>query len=144
MIEQPYPYFEIRAPTHYFFESIGEKGSVYKIVEFTLQHNGNWNLGFGDLLEGQISDTVVTNNQDVRKVIGTVARIAIEFLLQFPDRIIEIEPVDEKRRKLYNRVFQRYFDEINPLFKVWGTLQAKEEPYVPTKNYDKFRIKIKY
>jgi hypothetical protein len=144
MIEQPYPYFEIQAPTHYSFESIGDKGHVTKIVTLTLMTNGNWNLGFGDLIKGKISDSVITNNNDVRKVIGTVAKIAIEFLMQFPHCTIEVRPVDERRSKLYNLVFQRYFDEITTYFNVWGITEQEKESYQPTKTYHKFTIKLKF
>ena len=79
MITQAYPYHVLIPKTHYFFESIGEK-TVYKIVQFALIKDNIWNLGFGDLSEsGSIDDTVVTNNQDIHKVIRTVAKIAIDF-----------------------------------------------------------------
>ena len=145
MIEQPYPYYELGRPMHYFFESIGEEKSVYKIVAFTLLVNGNWNLGFGDLAEnGSIDDSVVTNNHDVRNVIGTVAKIAIDFLRKYPERTIEIKPVDDKRKTLYNLVFQRYFEEINMFIEVSGVIGNAKEPYVSTKTYDKFTIKLKF
>ena len=144
MIEQPYPYYELGRPMHYFFESIGEEKSVYKIVAFTLLVNGNWNLGFGDLAEnGSIDDSVVTNNHDVRNVIGTVAKIAIDFLRKYPERTIEIKPVDDKRKTLYNLVFQRYFEEINTFIEVCGII-AEEEPYIPTQTYNRFTIKLKF
>jgi hypothetical protein len=144
MIEQPYPYYELGRPMHYFFESIGEERSVYKIVALTLMKNGNWNLGFGDLNKnGLIDDSVVTNNHDVRKVIGTVAKIAIDFLKKYPDRTIEIEPVDDKRKTLYNLVFHRYFEDIDSLFTITGTIEGKKEPYLPSKTYNKFTIKLK-
>jgi hypothetical protein len=143
MIEQPYPYYALPLDKHYVFESVGEKGSVYKIVALTLNNNGNWNLGFGDLIEGEINGTIVSNNQDVRKVIGTVAKVAIDFLRRNPDKTIEIEPVDGKRKTLYNTVFQRNFDEINASFVIMGIIGDKEELYVPTKIYDIFTVKLK-
>jgi hypothetical protein len=143
MIQDPYPFFEFKPSTHYFFESTGEKGSVYKIVTLSLMSNGNWNLGFGDLVKGEISDSVITNNNDVRKVIGTVAKIAINFLIQFPHCTIEIKPVDDKRKALYNTVFQRYFDDIDMLCKITGLIRGKKEPYLRTKTYDTFTIKLK-
>lgn len=82
MIEHPYPYYVLKAKTHYAFESVGAKGSVYKIVQFTLRNNGHWNLGFGDWKDRQVDGSVITNNQDVYKVIGTVAKIAIDFLVK--------------------------------------------------------------
>ena len=143
MIEQPYPYYDLGLDKHYFFLSVGEKGSVYKIVALTLKDNGNWNLGFGDLIDNKINDSIMTNNQDVRKVIGTVAKVAIDFLKQNPDKIVEIEPVGEKRNTLYNTVFRRYFTEIDTLYVIMGLINDKKEPYLPTKIYDKFTIKLK-
>jgi hypothetical protein len=144
MIEQPYLYYELGTETKYFFESIGENISVYKIVGFTLLPNGNWNLGFGDLQkDGSVDDSVVTNNHDVRKVIGTVAKIAMDFLRKYPERIIEIKPVDRKRKTLYNLVFNRYFEEINAFLDIWGFIEQEKEPYIPTKTYNKFTIKLK-
>lgn len=143
MIEQPYPYYALDLDKHYYFKSIGEKGSVYKIVALTLKVNGNWNLGFGDLIDNKINDSIVTNNQDIRKVIGTVAKVAIDFLRLNPDKTIEIEPVDDKRKILYNAVFKRYFTEIDALYVIKGIVRQEEELYVPTKIYDIFTVKLK-
>ena len=111
MIEQPYPYNVLIPKTHYFFESIGEK-SVFKIVQFDLIDGNLWNLGFGDLNNGLVDDSIITNNQDAHKVIRTVAKIAIDFLAEYPNYTLEITPVDEKRKRLYNGVFQKYFKDI--------------------------------
>jgi hypothetical protein len=144
MIENPYPYFALPLDKHYFFESVGEKGSVYKIVALTLKKNGHWNLGFGDLTEDEIDGRVVTNNHDVRKVIGTVAKVALDFSRQNPEKTLEIEPIDTKRKTLYNSVFRRYFAEIDALFVIKGVIgQQEEELYTPTKTYDIFTIKLK-
>lgn len=143
MIEQPYPYYALDLDKHYYFKSVGEKGSVYKIVALTLKVNGNWNLGFGDLIDNKINDSIVTNNQDIRKVIGTVAKVAIDFLRLNPDKTIEIEPVDDKRKILYNTVFRRYFTEIDALYVIKGIVRQEEELYDPTKIYDIFTVKLK-
>jgi hypothetical protein len=143
MIEQPYPYHVLKEKTHYFFESIGEK-SVFKIIQFELIKEDKWNLGFGDLNEaGLIDDTVVTNNHDVHKVIRTVAKIAIDFLAKYPNSSLEINPVDYKRKRLYNSIFQKYFEEITPIFKIVGTFEGVEENYSPSKQYDLFTIALK-
>lgn len=145
MIEQPYPYFVLKEKTHFFFESVGEK-SVYKVVQFSpLEEEENiWNLGFGDLTDGGfIDDTVITNNQDAHKVLRTVAKIAIDFLAQYPDSTLEIKPVDRKRQRLYNGIFQRFVKDIDPLFKILGIFGTEEEIYSPLKIYDKFRITSK-
>ena len=62
---------------------------------------------------------------------------------KYPDRTVYIEPVDEKRKKLYNLVFQRHFVEIEPLFDVIGYISEDPEAYSLEKNYDSFDIKLK-
>lgn len=70
----------------YEFESIGPKGKVKKIVRFTEIQKAVYNLAFGDLdeLSGEISDTAVTNNNDSKKVLSTVAAIVNHFTNQYP------------------------------------------------------------
>ena len=141
---QPYTYKELTPDTQYYFASIGEKGKIIKVVVFFPIAENVWNLGFGDLQnDGLIDDLVVTNNQDARKVLQTVAKIAIDYLARFPNRILELKPSDEKRKKLYNSIFQRYFSDIELIFTVTGFLGTGEEQYIPSIFYDKFRITIK-
>ncbi len=144
MITQPYPYEELIPKTYYYFKSIGEKGKIVKVVAFSRNEDNTCNLGFGDLgNDGFIDDLVVTNNQDARKVLKTVAKIAIDFLVQNPTEVLKIEPVDYQRKQLYNNIFQRYFQDINTLFNIWGILNGEEEVYTPFKSYDIFKISLK-
>lgn len=143
MIEQPYPYYVLEEKTHYIFMSVGKK-NIMKIVFITPMRGNIWNLGFGDLgQDGFVDDTIKTNNQDALKVLRTVAKIAIDFLSVYPNYTLEINPVDEKRKRLYNGIFQRYFKEISVLFKIIGIFEGKKQKYTPLKNYDKFRITCK-
>ena len=144
MINQAYAYRELIPQTHYYFESVGEKGKIVKIVAFFPLEDNVWNLGFGDLQDdGSVDDLVTTNNEDARKVLQTVAKIAIDYLVQFPNRTLEIKPSDEKRKRLYNGVFQRYFSDIELIFNITGFLVTNKERYAPSIFYDKFRITIK-
>ena len=144
MITQPYPYTELIPQTHYYFESIGEKGKTVKIVAFFPLEDKVWNLGFGDLQDdGSVNDLVTTNNQDARKVLQTVAKIAIDFLAQNPTEVLQIEPIDNKRKQLYNNIFQRYFQDITIIFNVLGILNGEEEVYTPLKSYSIFKISLK-
>ena len=60
--------------------------------------------------KGKIDDIVVTNNYDVAKVMRTIAKIVYVFFEHYPERTVYIEPVDEKRKRLYNLIFQRHFE----------------------------------
>ena len=143
MIDKHYRFLGSKNYTRYFFESEGKQGKIVKIVQFTFYKDNRWNLGFGDWKRGNIDDTIVSNNHDAIMVIRTVAKITLDFIEKYPDRIVYIEPVDEKRKKLYNLVFQRHFVEIEPLFDVIGYISEDSEAYSLEKNYDSFDIKLK-
>jgi hypothetical protein len=144
MINEYYPYIATQHNTIFFFESIGNQGQIVKAVAFQMNKKGIWNLGFGDLGDDDsVDDKIISNNQDVFKVLGTIAKIVFTFIEAYPDRIISIVPVDEKRKILYNRVFQRHFEEIDKRFEVIGTINACDELYSRGKIYDEFTLKFK-
>lgn len=146
MITESYPFIASSNQTQYFFQSEGKQGTILKIVIFTHIIDDLWNLGFGDvdMDKGTIDGLVVTNNQDVAKVIGTVAKITYAFFADFPERSIEIKPVDERRKTLYNYVFKKHFKDIHLAFHVIGSINMVEELYNPNNLYDSFKLKLKF
>lgn len=143
MIKDVYDYYPSQDMMSFLFLSEGPQGTIPKIIIFTRQEKNKWNLAFGDLKEDDFDDLVISNNQDAMKIIRTVASTAIEFLKTYPKRSIFIRPVDQKRKTLYNYVFQKYFKEINTIFDVIGTIQNTEESYLPVNFYDSFTITLK-
>ena len=144
MISETYDYLPSESKNIYIFESKGEQRSILKGIVFS-QFEGNlWNLAFGDIQNGDINDSVVSNNQDIVKIIGTIAKIVYEFSNQYPNRDILINPVDDKRKKLYNHVFRRHFDTIKLDFHVTGISDGVDEDYSPEKVYDIFKLKRKF
>jgi hypothetical protein len=143
MIKDIYPYFHIKDNRIYTFFSEGVKGKIQKVIIFTLEKDGKWNLAFGDWENNDVDDKVMTNNQDVVKVIGTVAKVTYEFFDNYPDAIIVIKPVDEKRKKLYNIVFQRHYNALKEEFHILGINNDVEEVYSPEKMYDSFELFLK-
>lgn len=144
MITESYDYIALGDKPYYYFQSEGEQGKIIKIVTFSRLNNKYWNLGFGDLQGNKINGTVVSNNHDIVKLIGTVAKIAYEFSDKFPKRGLEVNPIDEKRRRLYNHVFRRNYAVISADFHIIGVNKVgDEETYSPTKNYHLFRLKRK-
>jgi hypothetical protein len=144
MITESYEYTDFEDSTHYLFASEGQKGTIIKVVIFTFVEDNFWNLGFGDLNKGQIDGSVVSNNYDIVKLIGTIAKIAYEFSDKFPSRGIRIQPVDEKRKNLYNHVFRRHYTIINTTFYVSGYVNGQKEVYSPEKTYDIFELKRRF
>src|SRR5258708_13508307 len=105
----------------YEFSSIGPKGHIKKIVRFTQISINVFNLAFGDLDEetGEISDIIVTNNNDSRKVLATVAATVHDFTLQYPDAWIIAKGSSHARTRLYSMGTSNYWTEISKQFKVF-------------------------
>lgn len=143
MVNEHYSFSNEANKTLFTFESEGTQGKILKVVLFTLDDDNRWNLGFGDWHNGYVNDTIISNNHDVAKVIGTIARIVYTFFEEYPDRVVFIQPVDERRKRLYNIVFQRHILEIETDFKIIGFIGEETEMYSIKKNYDAFEIKLK-
>ena len=143
MIKDAYEYFSLKDDILYGFMSEGTKGTIIKIIIFTPTEDGKWNLAFGDWQNKDVDDKVMSNNQDVVRVIGTVAKVTYKFFENYPDAVLIIDPVDEKRKKLYNIVFQRHFETIKKDFKIVGILGEKSSNYSPKKRYDSFELSLK-
>jgi hypothetical protein len=90
MIEETYPYFPIKDKLFYGFFSEGVKGVFLKVIIFSLEKDGKWNLAFGDWENNDIDDKVMTNNQDVVRVIGTVAKVTYDFLLIIQTQLLSL------------------------------------------------------
>ena len=85
----------------------------------------------------------MTNNHDVVKVIGTVAKVTYDFFKKYPDAVVVIDPIDEKRERLYNIVFQRHYAFISNDFHIIGEKNKVPEVYSPVKMYDLFELFLK-
>lgn len=146
MITEFYDYLDSEDKTQFFFVSEGKQGKIIKMVLFTHLRDDLWNLGFGDLNKGQIDDSIVSNNHDIVKLIGTIAKIVYDFSDVFPLRRIEINPIDEKRKRLYHHIFRRNYDTINADFQVRGVYKGRddEEDYSREKIYDFIRLTRKF
>jgi hypothetical protein len=141
---QSYPLEISKDKLWYRFISIGEAGSIIKLVNYEYVRSSLWNLAFGDANSDQtdFDDTTITDNGDMRKVMQTVFQTSLIFTDEYPDRKIFIEPVDRKRRLLYNRIFQDKKEEIEKFFTIEGEIlgQIDNEPYSAQKMYDAFTV----
>lgn len=129
------------------FTSVGDKGSIEKIIEFYCFDNNLWNLGFGDVKGDDWEDNVISDNNDFRKVLQTVANSIHQFCDMYPYQDIQIVPLDYQRKLLYNRIFQQKWREIEPAFIVKGRLLSEKNPifkdYEPSELVDEFLISRK-
>ncbi len=142
MVENTYPYLISGKKTQATFQSLGPKGIVVKVIRFEYIKDNRWNLGFGDFKRGKIETSILTNNGDVVKVLATVAAATLAFLEEYPDRIVEIKPVDEKRKKLFNLVFSRRWEQILEKVTVIGLKGNERAIYSSHEFYDSFEITL--
>ena len=144
MIKDTYPYFFSEDKLQYSFVSLGEQGEIQKFVLISYNEENEWNLGFGDLNNGQIDDSVITKNHDAMKTMRTVARIVLEFFEEYPRSVLVIQPIDEKRKRFYNLIFQKFFMEIDDYFQIVGIIDDNETVYSPKNLCDSFKISYKF
>lgn len=140
MIGETYQFDKTNDGMQYAFVSKGPKGVVVKFVMYTWIHDNVYNLGFGDFEEGQVDDAVVSNNEDLVKIMNTIASTLYAFTEQYPGSRVYIEPVDSKRSNLYHHIFRRRFEEIQPLFMVKGLTTNGWKDYLPGNRYLAFEL----
>ncbi len=110
----------------YEFISEGPKGSIKKIIRFTQISTSVFNIGFGDLDEetGEISDIAITNNNDSRKVLATVAATINDFTIQYSDVWIIAKGSTLSRTRLYRIGITNHWKEISVDFEVFGLTEG--------------------
>jgi hypothetical protein len=126
------------------FTSISDEKSIEKIIVFKRTAQNLWNLGFGDVQGDDWADDIITNNNDLRTVLQTVANAVYDFCDTHPNSIILIMPLEHQRKLLYNRIFKLKWHEIEPFFIVKGVMTNSEssqlETFNPRKMFDYFVI----
>ncbi len=138
MIEKTYDLRSNGEKTLFAFKSIGPRGEIQKIIQLVPLAEPIWNLGFGDIKNGKVSDSAISNNEDLVRVIATVAQAAMEFSATWPGRKIQIEPIDEKRKQLYAAVFKRHFSTISGRFLIESQIQQNfPEEWAPDLPFDR-------
>ena len=131
------------------FISDGTQGNIQKIVIYTKipdQILPMYNLGFGDknLVTGDISDTIASNNGDRNKVLATVASTVYIFTEKYPNAWIAMKGSTPTRTRLYQMGINLYYNEIIADFVVLGQVGTDWFPFEKNKNYEAFIITKKY
>ena len=129
----------------YEFESIDPKGKIKKVVRFTEIKTGVYNLTFGDLdiSNGEISDTVVTNNSDSKKVLSTVAAIVFDFTEKYTESWVVAKGSTHSRTRLYRMGISNHYEEISELFEVFGLEDISWVKFERRKDYTPFLVRRK-
>jgi hypothetical protein len=136
----PYPFKTNSSFLDYEFNSIGPKGYIKKVIRFTQVTSNVFNIGFGDLDNetGEISDIIVSNNNDSRKVLITVAAAIVYFSDHYPDCWIFAKGSTLSRTRLYRMGISNYLEQIKPAFDVFGLQKGKWRPFETGQDFDAF------
>lgn len=111
------------------FDSIGPKGTVQKVVRYTeINLKGFYNLGFGDKdpFTGFVSDLSVTNNNDSKKVLATVAATLYAFTDFYQGATVIAAGSTQVRTRLYQMGISNNLAEIERDFTVLGLTEKQE------------------
>ena len=126
------------------FISDGPKGTIKKQVIFRQTENAAvYNLGFGDLDEkkGEISDTAISNNNDSRKVLATVALTLYKFFEKYPDKFVVATGSTKSRTRLYRIGISNNLEEIRADFEVFGFDGQEWEIFSKGREYEAFLVR---
>ena len=99
------------------FFSVGPNGR-FELRTFVTRVNDPsqnfFNIGFGVWDENlqTINDKIQTRNDDFRRILGTIAVIALDFLRKYPFAYLYAEGSTFARTRLYQREISKVLDEL--------------------------------
>ena len=133
--------------SEYKFISTGPSGDVVKVIAFQkLPVENLYNLSLLDIMnDGRLSDTNLSNNSDLRKILATTIKTLIDYTEIFPERIIFFQGSDDGRRiTLYQKAIAKYYYVLERTFAITGITDAGiEEEFNLQKQYIAFLVKRK-
>jgi hypothetical protein len=138
-----YPVIRIDNKLIFYFESRNPFGEnpVLKVVRYSMFHTHGatyYNLGFADYdpENNEISDTAVSDNGDMRKILATVVSTLKIFFQEKPYEIVHINGSDQVRRAYYHKLIVDYSKLIEELYIVKGRSLERIEPFQKGKSYE--------
>ena len=149
--EIAYPYRKNADRTVFEFVSVGPKGRVVKLIEFTALVAGAdptedvYNLALGDRgADGLLDDQPVTNNGDTQPVLLTVAAAVVEFTQRHPQARLLATGGTPARTRLYQMGIARNLPEIQADFVIEGLTAAGWEDFQVGIPYHAFLIRRRF
>lgn len=128
------------------FDSIGPQGTIKKVVRYSEINIRNfYNLGFGDkdVTTGFISDLTVTNNNDSKKVLATVAATLYAFMDSHLGATVIATGSTEARTRLYRIGISNNLKNIEQDFILLGLTDNDWEPFRKNVTYVVFLVRRK-
>jgi hypothetical protein len=141
-----YLFYSNQNSTEFFFESIGSKGIINKVIAFQeTSFTGIYNLALGDVntLTNEVDDAVVTDNGDTEKVLATIFQIVSHYFSLYPHHQIYFSGNSPARNRLYRIAINHSFRELDLAFEMFGVMNNELEPFVPNLPYHAFLIRKK-
>lgn len=130
----------------YEFWSEGPKGRIRKRVEFVpLEDIATiFNLALSDInKDGDADYTIVSGNNDTKKVLATILVALYDFFFMYPNCSIYIEGNNEARNRLYRMAISNNITELSKDFDFLGQFHRKWELFQGGRAYDAFLIRKK-
>jgi hypothetical protein len=99
-----------------------------------------YNLGFGDVGDDdEIDDVIVTDNNDSKKVLATVAFTVTIFLKVYPGKLVHVFGSTKTRTRLYRMGISNNLEEFRNRFNLYG-LQNQWEIFRKNVDYSEFMV----
>ncbi len=142
-MNQPTYKIQVNEENTYSFISIGRKGLILKVVRFDEIEPTIFNLGFGDFdFEKQtLSDSIVSDNGDMEKILATVVSILNDFLQNNPKFSVFIVGSTLSRTRLYQIAINRYYEDFKVYFEIFGYRNSEFDVFQKNVNYESFLVR---
>ncbi|GAB2548464.1 DUF6934 family protein [Spirosoma aerophilum] len=144
MNEPAYPFDVSNDALNYQFTSVGKEHTISKRIQFTPFPDNAllYNLALGDVMpDGNLDDSIISNNQDLNRVMATVFRAILSFFDRYPSKLVYFQGSDEAgiRTRLYRVLITRELDKATELFTIYGCDASKSiEEFTPNRDYTGF------
>ena len=146
-MEQPsYPFRKFKRELLFEFESVSETKIIRKVIAYELVDETQmiFNLSLVDKNEnGGVSDMVVSNNQDMEKVLATVIQTLPIFFADFENSRIYFSGSTPVRTRLYRIVIAKFYQDFERQYSIFGFINQAAEPFQEGRNYEAFLISKK-
>jgi len=110
----------------YEFDSISEKKSVKKVIEYALIDKDTllYNLSLLDVTKDEVSDISISNNKDMPKVLATVYQTLLDFFTANPKAKVIFQGNTPSRNRLYRAAIGKLKDVEEPDFRIFGFING--------------------
>jgi hypothetical protein len=150
MNEPAYPLLISTDALIYKFDSVSDQRLIHKAIEFSAFPTNAifYNLALVDIEDdGTTNDLVISNNQDMNRVMATVFKAMRLFFDKYPNKLVYFRGSDETglRTRLYRVLISRELEEATKMFVIYGQLsEYSYEEFSPNRPYIAFIFQLKH